>query len=589
MQSDMGFLDYVSKTKGKSAQIPLTQLNLMPTESEVPESPISVKMPVVSQSIAPTAAPVDAFKPATINPMNLSPVAAPIAPQQSIMSVKGDITDSLPTAPTEPMQSRPTQSSVSEIDYIPPTQQTSPTQADKQFNRATPDPKSKVLALPPEWRQEDLDRAKALAAKYEITVPEMFAIIGRETGDTYSPSTTNEIKATGIIQFTPETSADMMMAIKQKKAVAQARQDAKVNKLSPEEEEKSVQLARKSNPLLWQLSPRDKERAKATAQQAVEKMTVAQQLDLKDMYLEQRTKGKKGFANIYSSIFRGNPDSGELKKGSKEYEGNKSLDANKDGVVTKEEWMDPVAKRERAIRDVTVTPAPGQPKALEMRYDPNYVGKTVTPADQDALYREAAAIAALADPLVPRQKINDVVKNVPLEVTYPGTPAQENLKTAAKGGSAGGLWWPKNSKYGEERIQITSSIPRPIQANVLAHEIGHSLGKNDVDAPGELQHFDGNLLVPGGRRTGVGAALKEGKRKLDADFAEKEKANLKALSPWAPDWLVDSIVSQSLPSSAVNTKTQRDTSGESPLDTQSWDYEQKSYPAPKQKKKKKKS
>jgi hypothetical protein len=500
--------------------------------------------------------------------------------------------DYVPTASYEPItqEQAPQQSLVPQPAPIKMNkQETSPTPADIEFTK--PKKNAKTLLLPSDWTKENLDKAKAIGQKYGMSLQETFGIMGHETGDTYSPKTKNSIGATGLIQFIPSTSADLMLRLRQEKAVKAVRSEAKAQELTPAEEEARVALARRSNPLLWQLSPEKRKEAAQVAQRSVERMDINQQLELKDKYLEERTRGKKGVDNVYTAIFAGNPGMKVMERGTRAYENNKALDRDGNGFITREEWLRPVKNRAENIREVAINNARPMPATMPVDLDSS---QRITEADKEALINDAINQVSLANPEIPMKTIRQRAMEVPIELTYPGTPEQEYLKTAGLDRKpAGGLYWGKETK-GPERIQVTSSLPRPAAVGVMAHELGHALGKKEGNIPNELQYYDGQQFLERGRQAAVSGAFKEGARKLDQEQAIEEQrvkaknfSELKSMVPWLPDSLVEAILpdmTPSKPSSSASLERIKQQNGEAEADYKTWEKEQ-SYPAKKKKKK----
>ena len=239
------------------------------------------------------------------------------------------------------------QSKVPVSEPIPPkTSEQSPTPMDKAMYKPveTPPPKAalpatvknKELSLPTEWAQKDVEKASKIAEKHGLTPSQLFGIFYAETGD-FRPSRVNpSTNAVGLIQLLPETGAYMLMKRTQENAVEEARKNAAANGLDPE---RAAAEARKANSQYGALSERDQARARAQAKEAIASMSVNDQLDLADYYIKNSARGKKGLDAIYTSIFTGNPWTKEFRKGTDAYSGNRGYDLNKDGVITREEWL----------------------------------------------------------------------------------------------------------------------------------------------------------------------------------------------------------------------------------------------------------
>ena len=239
------------------------------------------------------------------------------------------------------------QSKVPVSEPIPPKpSEQSPTPMDKAMYKPveTPPPKAalpatvknKELSLPTEWTQKDVEKASKIAEKHGLAPSQLFGIFYAETGD-FRPSRVNpSTNAVGLIQLLPETGAYMLMKRAQETAVEEARKNAAANGLDPE---RAAAEARKANAQYGALSERDQARARAQAKEAIASMSVNDQLDLADYYIKNSARGKKGLDAIYTSIFTGNPWTKEFRKGTDAYSGNRGYDLNKDGVITREEWL----------------------------------------------------------------------------------------------------------------------------------------------------------------------------------------------------------------------------------------------------------
>jgi hypothetical protein len=151
------------------------------------------------------------------------------------------------------------------------------------------------------WTKEEMELAEDVAKQFGLTLVELLAIVHRETGGCMRPNVVNSIGATGLIQFVPTTAKELL-----------------------------------------------KMDSKESAQLRLTFMSVSEQLELMRTFLTARTRGHKGLDAVYSSIFVGNPITSEFKKGTKAYEANQSLDANRDGTITRTEWM--IHVRELASR-----------------------------------------------------------------------------------------------------------------------------------------------------------------------------------------------------------------------------------------------
>jgi hypothetical protein len=177
------------------------------------------------------------------------------------------------------------------------------------------------------WSDSQLSKAAAVAQNHGLSLNEFLSIVSHESAGTMNPKITNSIGATGIIQFIPSTAADLLLKEQRTAAINSA--------TTPEAKEK----AKKDNLLYWQLNDNQKKKANEWAQKSVANFSVDRQLELTDLYLSERTKGAKGLEAVYTSIFAGNPNQEEFKKGTPQYKANQSLDKNKDGVLSRDEWM----------------------------------------------------------------------------------------------------------------------------------------------------------------------------------------------------------------------------------------------------------
>lgn len=188
------------------------------------------------------------------------------------------------------------------------------------------------------WNDDQLKKAAAVAKNHGLTLNEFLAIVKHESAGTMSPSITNSVGATGIIQFMPSTAADLLL--KEQRAAAMA------SATTPEAEKRAA----KDNPLYWQLNDAQKKKANEWAKTTISKLPVDRQLELTDLYLSERTKGKKGVDAVYTAIFTGKPDTQVLEKGTQAYKNNAILDKNKDGKIAKDEWMVHVKGREAEVQ-----------------------------------------------------------------------------------------------------------------------------------------------------------------------------------------------------------------------------------------------
>jgi len=189
------------------------------------------------------------------------------------------------------------------------------------------------LILPDEWEEEHLTKAEEIAKKYGMKPNEFFAFMEHETGGTFSPKVVNNIGATGLAQFTGESAFDTLQLQKRSQEMESIRQSE--GKISP----KQQMEINKKYPFKRDLPTKEaRQKAWEESQYLVANMSLDEQLDLVDTYLESATRGKKGLESVYSTVFAGSPD----KKSVKMSKGNESLDVNGDGIISREEFTAPV-------------------------------------------------------------------------------------------------------------------------------------------------------------------------------------------------------------------------------------------------------
>ena len=411
------------------------------------------------------------------------------------------------------------------------------------------------------WTPEQESKATVIAQKHGMSPQEFKAIIEHESAGTMSPQVVNSIGATGIIQFMPTTSASYLLMEQRAAAIEAAK--------TPEEKAKAA----KDNPLFWQLSPANQKKAAAWGQKTMANLPLERQLDLADLYITDRARGKKGFENVYSAIFAGNPEIKEFKKGTEAYSNNKALDKNGDGTITRKEWTQPVENKIKSVPTAEKTQSQAQSR-----------GKPVGPApisqeETQQVVDRATKVLRLAMPTTPRQDIETAATVVPTKISVPGEREQAIL---AEDGGVGGLYWPQNSKEGEQ-IWVTGSLPKPAATGVMAHEIGHAMGLEDIgkgqpapEQPG-LMHWSGEEAgFTNNWSDVIRAAAKTGGDVLDAEQAGK----VEDLYSGVPDFLKGPLqylvdVRPSRPSDAFNQDLMEESSGPSPIGQDVWDSEKR--------------
>lgn len=204
---------------------------------------------------------------------------------------------------------------------------------DKMTNLPKGEVEGKTLILPDEWDSKALKKAEEIAQAHGMKTNEFFAFIDHETGGTFSPKVTNNIGATGLIQFTGETAYDTMQL--KKRAEELNKLEAEGTKITP----KMQNEINKKYPFRRELtSNAEKQKAWKDSQFLVANMSLEDQLDLIDVYLEHATRGKKGLDNVYSTVFAGSPTKQSIPMS----EGNEGLDKDGNGVISREEFISPV-------------------------------------------------------------------------------------------------------------------------------------------------------------------------------------------------------------------------------------------------------
>lgn len=188
-----------------------------------------------------------------------------------------------------------------------------------------------TLILPDEWKQEDLKKAEEVASKHGLKPHEFFAFLRHETGDTLSPAVTNEIGATGFIQFT-RTSAHDFNQLKKRSS-----EKANIEKLTP----KASKEIDEKYPFVADLPKAERQDALKEAQYLTANMSIEEQLDLVDFYFDTTLRGKKGIESAYSAVFAGNPNKQTMPMS----KGNESLDTNDNGVIERKEWTNKMLEK----------------------------------------------------------------------------------------------------------------------------------------------------------------------------------------------------------------------------------------------------
>jgi hypothetical protein len=428
---------------------------------------------------------------------------------------------------------------------------------------------------PVEWSEQAKMKAAAIAKEHGMTPEEFMSIVRHESAGTYSPEVTNSIGATGIIQFLPTTAASYLL-MEQRAAAMDAA-------TSPE----AKKQAAKDNPLFWQLSANDQKQAAVWGQKTMANLPVERQLDLADLYITDRAKGKKGLENVYTAIFAGNPNEQEFKEGTDAYKGNKGLDKDKDGTITREEWTAPVKSGVNMLRgnpgqkpteEVPVQQAVGsvdRPQQAMAAKSKKVTNKgdpfPTSPEEAEGMISRSKRILSLAMPNAPRSEIDTLTTVVPTKFVSPGTAENKLMSTAANGGGAAGLYWPTGApkSANPEDIWISKSVDKPTSAGVLAHEFGHAAGKEHE--PTGLFSASADESMAGGWSGVIKAAAETGGKELDTEQGARESA----LFADVPDFLRGPLgylsgFEPNKPSESFSQSTMEASSGESPFATESW-------------------
>jgi hypothetical protein len=534
------------------------QMQFIPPEFTEYNMPVPSK---VAQSTAASPQPEYSYK-SSVKETQLQPVqdVPSFATMPNIPTLTPPPSAAVEASKPEESKAAPSQATYQGGIEAPAAQ--SPTPADKAFHGDGTKAKQEKG-----WDDKDHALAKSVAEKHGMTDKELLGIIRHETAGTMSPAVQNSIGATGLIQFVPSTSAELLLNHKRDEAIRAA------NKVSdPAERKTAIAKAEKDNPVYTELNPKERNSADKWAKESVKSMTVSQQLSLVDKYLDKAMRGKKGLDNAYTAIFAGNPNQTEMKKGTQAYANNAVLDKDKDGVITRQEWTKPVLNK-----------IEGAPKANTAAV-PASKYRQISDESQQDVYKDAENIAALANPTVPRLAINTAVNSVPLSVSAPGTPEYDRLMEKDK--EAAALWYPPNSSGGE-RIAVNPYLSRSQAVGPIAHEIGHALGQEEMTAPGTIGYKNGLQFINGGRPAAIEAAAKQGGRAMDLEQAQIENAEaFKILAPGELEEIRRNLNAPNLtPAQAAAWKTgvpqvrssqsfdlelMKRTSGPSPLDSKTW-------------------
>lgn len=359
----------------------------------------------------------------------------------------------------------------------------------RQLNYREADPFDKG-----KWAKEDFEKLERLSDKFDLTPAETLAIIKHETGGTFNPATTNKQGATGLIQFTPTTAADYLLKEQRAAAISKAKTLEEINK------------AKIENPLYDELSDKEKEQAKIWAQNTISQLPVNRQLDLVDLYLTDRSKGARGLDKIYTTIFTGNPNTKSIPKDTLAYENNKALDKNRDGVITRDEWMKPVKEKVGTVnrdKEVLLTESSPSNKA--------------TIEEIKEIKDRASKILHLANPNISVKNIKEITKDMPLQIPNEGTPLQKEMEAERV---TGFYSHPDNtsklvppSSFAIDPTQINrSSIPV-----IQAHEMGHAVGMQHTDDGGLMSSRRDISKIGNSYRDSMLSAIKSGGKVLDAE------------------------------------------------------------------------
>jgi hypothetical protein len=425
---------------------------------------------------------------------------------------------------------------------------------------------------PVEWSEQAKMKAAAIAKEHGMTPEEFMSIIRHESAGTYSPEVTNSIGATGIIQFLPTTAASYLL-MEQRAAAMDAA-------TSPE----AKKQAAKDNPLFWQLSANDQKQAAVWGQKTMANLPVERQLDLADLYITDRAKGKKGLENVYTAIFAGNPNEQEFKEGTDAYKGNKGLDKDKDGTITREEWTAPVKK---GVKEPSGPAQQAYAAAKSKKANNKGESSPTSPEEAEGMKSRAARILSLASPGTPRADIDTVATVVNTKFLSPGTEQNKFMTTAAEGKPAAGLYWQTGAptsiaeyeaakktggRYKTENpedVWVSKSVDKPTATGVLAHEYGHALKQEHT--PTGLMSASADDSMADGWSGVIKAAATSG-----GDYLNKEQQGREeALFADVPDFLRGPLgylsgFEPNKPSESFSQSTMEASSGESPFATDSW-------------------
>jgi hypothetical protein len=415
------------------------------------------------------------------------------------------------------------------------------------------------------WTPEAISKAEMVAANHGMKKEELFAIIAHESGGTFSPSVVNkDTGATGLIQFLPSTAADMLL--KEQRAIA-------ISKATTPEE---VKAAERANPLYWQLDKTKQAAANKWAQKTVSQMPPDRQLDLVDLYIEDRAKGKMGVDNVYRAIFTGSPNPTEFKRGTNEYKFNSGMDKNGDGTISKEEMVVDVNRKSKEF-------AVASPVAALLGHLPPEQRGTNTPVshqEKEQVISRAKHILKLAAPSMPRQDIDTAATVVGSRLVNPKSPEGKYM-AGNQGGTAAGLYFGPATDGGpskasrlqdvpetgdSEEIWVNTGIPKQMATGVFAHELGHASGL-DHTAEGR------GLMRPMADYTEwsdvVKAAAEQGGDDLDKEQEERENLLLSSV-PKPLQRLFADFLPNTKPSSAFDYNLMRKSSGEASAESDEW-------------------
>jgi len=416
------------------------------------------------------------------------------------------------------------------------------------------------------WTPEAIAKAEAVAANHGMKREELLAIIAHESAGTFSPSVVNkDTGATGLIQFLPSTAADMLL--KEQRAIAVSKAT------SPAE----VKAAESSNPLYWQLSDKQRSAANQWAQKTVSQMPPERQLDLVDLYIEDRAQGKKGVDNVYRSIFAGSPDPKEFKKGTNAYKYNSGMDKNSDGTISKEEMVMDVNRKSKEFAGADPV------AALLGNLPPEKRGTNVpvSPEEKEQMISRSKRILKLAAPNMPRQDIDTAATVVGSRLVTPKSPEGQYMATSQAGGTAAGLYFGPATDGGpsrasrldgvpatgdSEEIWVNTGLPKQMATGVFAHELGHASG---LDHTAEKR----GLMRPTADYSEwsdvVKAAAEQGGDELDKEQEERESLILNSV-PKPLQGLLADFIPKTKPSAAFDYNLMRKASGEASAESDEW-------------------